>query len=440
MRPIKSYNNLPQIQNDNGPPIERPGSVDSVISYEGVKTIQRPAERAIKLHKSLNLKYQIPEFIPSGSLLRHGFEGVHTTAIPVTTIPATVVPATVVPATVVPATVVPAIPVVPSDHHIDIIKNVYDNVFNPIIALRSVQTLSAALPESADRNADLPSTQHTTDSFLQYPSLFPEIIKTAYSSIVIIDLSVIKYFDYQLNRAFNDIRLIYPDARNTLYMITYTLVNEDHKCKLVITTPDKKYSYDINAQSLLFLDLVDRLLKLSGLLHAVKIITCIPSRHSKYLYKIDPETYSDAIPCYSFGHMINKCFNLCYVKRITYYKHSCDLVIERISKVLVNLIPKYNYLYHADIEKQVQAMYEKIDVKRIIRDPRFEIITHLSFNPWLMTFEILPDNGKCITIVDDQQCNNAALPDILYCSAHKCLKCEKNNNCRHVGTHHLTCK
>lgn len=230
--------------------------------------------------------------------------------------------------------------------------------------------------------------------------------------VVAVDLNSIPHFDYEIKRAFDEIRLLAPDAAENMFIITLATLPGNI---IRVTTP---YSISVN-------DFTGEAFHLHNELSKYKIdsqiIICSTGPLALQLKFLDRNMYSGVINCLSTAHLIRTCFNIYYPD----YKRVSDILTEQLSVVVKN---EDDFL----LARKIILKYFGQDGCAALRDPRFEMISGVRYNPWLASFELLVHNGLCSRLADGKQCGNVRSPGMNYCEDHKCKTCDRN--CQHVGT------
>jgi hypothetical protein len=261
--------------------------------------------------------------------------------------------------------------------------------------------------------------------------------------IVIVDSMTVQYFDYELERACSEIRLINPKAAECMYIIKFSVSSTDNGNMLRVITPARVCTLNIGAtyEFSHVVKILHREIQQipSDIRNSTKIIGCSPTLSCTYLRILDPITYANMMFSESVGHLINLCFDLNYIPRTPLpglYRDSC---IEEIAKVVINGINGGSIRYYSvEVQNYFAEKYPSINAIVVFRDPRFEWITNLRFNPWLYSFESIQDNGRCISLFNKSQCVHRKLTSLNYCSVHMCGMC--TYACRHIGGAHGTIK
>ena len=290
--------------------------------------------------------------------------------------------------------------------------------FIPTI-MQFIQSLSlAAQQRFVDNRAPAQKSHHTVKRFL-----------------VIVDISAVRYFDYELKRACSEIRLICPDVVDHMHIIKFSIVNSTRGNVLNVITLERTCttrlgeSYEFSTVVKILHREIQRIP--DDQRNIMKMIGCSPSLSCSYLRIYDPITYANMVFCESVGHVINICFGINYISyRAQMYR---DAWIESVAKLVVS---SAIIAYTTGVQALLKTRFPGLDIIAILRDPRFEQITNLRFNPWLCTFETLPENARCISLFNNEQCRNLKLPSMNYCSAHACDVC--TYQCRHIGGIHGT--
>jgi hypothetical protein len=110
--------------------------------------------------------------------------------------------------------------------------------------------------------------------------------------------------------------------------------------------------------------------------------------------------------------MFSHCFNVNYPG----YEVVSDDVIEAVARYCRELAPRNDW-YIGGIDKYIERQ-TGIDPKLVMRDPRFELITQMRFNPWVLQFELLRDNGHCCALKNSEQCAGRRVAGSRYCNLH----------------------
>ena len=276
----------------------------------------------------------------------------------------------------------------------------------------------AAQQRFADNRAPVQKSQPTVKKFL-----------------ILVDLLTVKYFDYELNRACSEIRLICPDVIDHMYIIKFSVVNGVRGHVLNVITPERTCttrlgkSYEFSSVVKILHQEIQRIP--DDQRNLMKMVGCSPSLSCSYLRIYDPITYANMVFCESVGHVINMCAGINYISyRAQMYR---DAWIESVAKLVVS---SATFAYITGVQTLLKTRFPGLDIITILRDPRFEQITNLRFNPWLRTFETLPENDRCISLFNNEQCRNLKLPSMNYCSTHACYVC--TYQCRHISGMHGT--
>lgn len=250
--------------------------------------------------------------------------------------------------------------------------------------------------------------------------------------IAIVDSMTVQYFDYELERACSEIRLINPKAAECMYIIKFSVTPTYSGNVLRVVTPARVCTMVLGA-TYDFSHIVKILHREiqqipSDVRNSAKIIGCSPTLSCTYLRIVDPITYAHMLFSESVGHLINLCFDINYIPRKSLpglYRDSC---IEEIANDVVGSMIRH---YSTNVQNYFADKYPSIDIVVVFRDPRFEWITSLRFNPWLCQFESIDDNGRCISLFNKSQCVHCKIAPLNYCSAHMCDSC--TYACRHIG-------
>lgn len=250
------------------------------------------------------------------------------------------------------------------------------------------------------------------------------------TNIILVDLDQTIYLEYELDRAFSEMRLSHPFARNDLYIIKFGIVHTHKNMTLSVVTPERNCTailgntYEIST----VLKLLHREIQRSPIITYARIYGC--SSSCNYMKIHNSVCYSNMVCCESVEHMISMCFGISYCGSI-FRESYRDTVIENIANFIVVWAPQYDYFFDPCLKNFLTVKFPSVSIVSVLRDPRFEFITKLRFDPWLGMFEILRDNGKCVALFNKRQCGNKKLAGVNYCEEHKCRYC--TITCRHVG-------
>lgn len=180
--------------------------------------------------------------------------------------------------------------------------------------------------------------------------------------VVVVDLDTIPQFDYEIKRAFDEIQLLSPKAADSMFVITVATAPGNI---IRVTTP---YSTSIDN----FTEVAVYVHKeLSKYKIDSRIIICSTTTLALYLKSIDI-AYSNVVSCISTAHLVRTCFEINYPD----YKCFSDTVIENLFAIVGRDVEFHSI-------RGVINKYFGPDGHTALRDPRFEVISGVRYNPWL---------------------------------------------------------
>lgn len=254
--------------------------------------------------------------------------------------------------------------------------------------------------------------------------------------IIIIDGDSQDYFAYELKRAASELKVMVPQLLKSVYFIKYTVARSGQETAVTVHTNGRRVTTRIPSAASILRIIHNEILRLpSNVLYSSRIFLCPLISPCSYLRILDPMIYSNAVFCLSVGAVVKSIIGSGDVNGADYPQYAVDAQDFTIEKIVREF---YHYKHSNDLSAAgacsrfiaLMRSQHMDSVIKILRDPRFELLTNMRFNPWLYEFEQLASTGKCRMLINRHECPRPRCRGMNYCIEHMCTDCSPT--CRHV--------